>query len=295
MMNSAPISQFLHITQREDYLSWLNSPECQQARRLAEAPFSTELRNNESPHFFCHAHQGFSVLTHSPNAVTEAGYYWREAGACAECGAITRIRLAAEWFHRAAEHIAAPRIYLTEQLTPLYKALRAAFPNIVGSEFTPSTAERIMASLKLKAYLLDAGASIQHEDICQLSFADKSFDLIGSFDVLEHVPEYKRALKEFYRVLDDGGQLLLTAPFLSASPNTLIRARLDEGKLVHIETPEYHGNPTIPGDGVLCFYHFGWDLLEGLREVGFKSVALLDAWGEKTAVFGDQNAVVAIR
>ena len=166
---------------------------------------------------------------------------------------------------------------------------------MVGSEFTPDDQERSKASAQLKGYLLDPMAKIRHEDVCQLTFSDESFDLIGSFDVLEHVPDYKQALREFRRVLRDGGQLLLTAPFLNASPATLVRAKIENGNLVHLEPPEYHGNPTIPDDGVLCFYHFAWDLLDTLRSAGFRSVALLDAWGEDTATFGDQCAIVATR
>lgn len=234
-------------------------------------------------------------MVHAPHAVTASGYYWRESGACNVCAAITRIRLAAEWFHRAAANQPQSRIYLTEQLTPLYKVLRSAFPDIVGSEYTPDDAQRKASSKNLAAYLGDPAAQIQHEDVCRLSFADQSFDLIGSFDVLEHVPDYPLALSEFRRVLRDGGQLLLTVPFLNASPSTLVRARIENDRLVHLELPEYHGNPTLPGDGVLCFYHFGWDLLDALRSAGFRSVALLDAWGDETAVFGDQNAIVATR
>jgi len=39
-------------------------------------------------------------------------------------------------------------------------------------------------------------------DVCELPFEDNSFDVICSFDVLEHLPEYKidKAIKEIYRV-----------------------------------------------------------------------------------------------
>ncbi len=295
MMAGAPLSRFRYFTQRRDYLKWMHEPDCQTARRAVELPLTQALERGSSPQFFCQAHQGIGRLVHSQSALTPSGYYWRESGACDDCGAITRIRLAAEWFHRAAANTAEPRVYLTEQLTPLYRVLRRSFPNIVGSEFTPSLLEQAKASAKLMAYLLDPTAMIRHEDVCKLSFPDQSFDLLGSFDVLEHVPDYTKALGEFHRVLRDGGQVLLTAPFLNASPTTLVRARIEGGNLVHIEPPEYHGNPTIPGDGVLCFYHFGWELLDALRKAGFRSVAMLDAWGEETALFGDQNAIVATR
>ena len=113
--------------------------------------------------------------------------------------------------------------------------------------------------------------------------------------MLEHVPNYAQAIAEFFRVLNVGGQLLLTIPFLAGAATTLIRARIVDDQLEHLEAPEYHGNPTIPDDGVLCYYHFGWDLLNALRTAGFRSVAILDAWGDETAIFGDQIAVVATK
>jgi Methyltransferase domain len=297
-MPISPLSRFRYFAQREEYLLWLANPDCQITRRTLETSVATALAhgNSDQPiRFFCHGHQGYGTLVHSAHALTASGYYWRESGACSQCGAITRIRLAAEWCHRAAANSHRPRIYLTEQLTPLFKVMRTAYPDIVGSEYTPDRAARVAASIKLASYLGDVRARIRHEDVCKLTFADESFDLVGSFDVLEHVPDYPAALREFHRVLRDGGQLILTAPFLNASSATLVRACVDNGEIVHLEPPEYHGNPTIPGDGVLCFYHFGWDLIDALRGAGFRSVALLDAWGEDTALFGDQNAIVATR
>ena len=288
-----PLSDFRYFARRETYLAWLASSQQQEPRRASERPIAERLKNDESPSFYCHAHRGQGTLVHSAHAITDHGYYWRESGACGTCGAITRVRLAAEWFVRAAVNLNEPRIYVTEQLTPLYKALRNTFPAIIGSEFVPADEARETASVTLGHFLNEASARIRHEDVCALSFGNDALDLIGSFDVLEHVPDYHAALFELHRVLAPGGQLLLTAPFLDGSATTLLRARLVDGEVEHIEAPEFHGNPTAPGDGVLCFYHFGWDLLDALRNIGFESVALLSAWGEQTAILGAQCAIVA--
>ncbi len=45
-----------------------------------------------------------------------------------------------------------------------------------------------------------------------LPFADKSFDIVCAFDVIEHIEEDELALKEAYRVLKDGGKLYITVP-----------------------------------------------------------------------------------
>jgi len=49
-------------------------------------------------------------------------------------------------------------------------------------------------------------------DICKLPFASESFDLVCALDVIEHIEDDKRALKEIFRVVKKGGYLLLTVP-----------------------------------------------------------------------------------
>ncbi len=292
MMTTLALTRFRYFTRREDYLLWLASPESQPLRRAHESAVIEAARGSPVA-LYCHAHGGTGQLN-VPEA-QGAFYNWRESGACSVCDNVSRVRLAAEWIGRASQNYREPRIYITEQLTPLYKTLRKTFPYLVGSEYVPDTVARIKSSATLAMYTGDVSARIRHEDVCQLTFADASFDLVGSFDVLEHVPDYGEAIAEFFRVLDSGGKLLLTAPFLAGSAMTLVRARIVDGALEHLEPPEYHGNPTTPGNGVLCYYHFGWDLLEALRAAGFRSVALLDAWGDETAIFGDQLAIVATK
>jgi SAM-dependent methyltransferase len=49
-------------------------------------------------------------------------------------------------------------------------------------------------------------------DAASLPFGDESFDAITMFDVLEHVPDDRRAAAEALRVLRPGGAVLLSAP-----------------------------------------------------------------------------------
>jgi ubiquinone/menaquinone biosynthesis C-methylase UbiE len=52
-------------------------------------------------------------------------------------------------------------------------------------------------------------------DITSIPEPDASFDAIMCIEVLEHLPDPVLALKEFSRLLKDGGHLILTAPFCS--------------------------------------------------------------------------------
>lgn len=54
-------------------------------------------------------------------------------------------------------------------------------------------------------------------DIAAIPVDDGSFDAVLCTEVLEHVPDPLAALREFYRVLKRGGELILTAPFCSVT------------------------------------------------------------------------------
>ncbi|HSX17900.1 MAG TPA: class I SAM-dependent methyltransferase [Candidatus Saccharimonadales bacterium] len=52
-------------------------------------------------------------------------------------------------------------------------------------------------------------------DITDIPVKSKSFDAIMCVEVFEHIPKPIDALKEFYRILKPGGQLIITTPFAS--------------------------------------------------------------------------------
>ena len=113
---------------------------------------------------------------------------------------------------------------------------------------------------------------LNHQDLTQLSFDTNKFKFILSFDCFEHIPNYQDALRETYRVLKTGGTLLLSVPFNLNANKTLVRASINtNGSTVFHVEPEYHGNP-MSKKGSLSFYSFGWELLDVLKELGFKEV-----------------------
>lgn len=50
------------------------------------------------------------------------------------------------------------------------------------------------------------------EDIDRLSFRDGEFDIITSFQVIEHIPNVKKYLRELSRILSPSGVLLISTP-----------------------------------------------------------------------------------
>ena len=60
-----------------------------------------------------------------------------------------------------------------------------------------------------------------------LPFRDHSFDVIVAFEVIEHLVDTRRFIKECYRILNPNGYLILTTPNLASFSN---RIRLLSGK-----------------------------------------------------------------
>lgn len=77
-----------------------------------------------------------------------------------------------------------------------------------GSFQAPSGARWVVADVSR------AGRPHVCADVQALPFRDAAFDAIKITEVLEHVPDTARALRECRRVLRSGGRLVATAPFL---------------------------------------------------------------------------------
>jgi len=154
------------------------------------------------------------------------------------------------------------RLYLSEQVTPFARWVKAHYPRNVASEFLQDGTKRGKTN----------SARIRHEDLTALSFEDCSVDNIISQEVLEHVPNFRAALRECARVLQPGGKLLFTVPFHRGDRHSTLARMRSDGTIEHLETPEYHGNPLDPRR-CLCFYHFGWELIGDLKTAGFAKAA----------------------
>lgn len=194
--------------------------------------------------------------------LSDGSYNLRETVNCPETWFNTRMRAAiqAVEMHETAN----VSMYIMEQKTPLFRHFLARYPNCVGSEFLGDC-------IALGATDADG---VRNEDATRLTFEDARFDCLLSFEVLEHIPDFRRALREARRVLRDGGRFYFTAPFIPTNNDHFIRAQIEDGKIVHIMEPEWHGDP-VTGHGILCFQHFGWSIVDDLRACGFSATEAL--------------------
>lgn len=116
----------------------------------------------------------------------------------------------------------------------------------------------------------------QAEDITCLTLASESLDLIVSSDVLEHVPDLRRAFTESARVLRPGGMHLFTVP---VSRVTERRAILADTGIQYLLPAEYHLDPLDP-NGILAFWNVGFDLPEVMADVGLVISIAMGPLGE---------------
>ncbi len=61
-----------------------------------------------------------------------------------------------------------------------------------------------------RAIRANGSVRVKNIDLTRMAYADGSFDLITSISVIEHIPDYEKAVAEMYRCLKVGGKLLLT-------------------------------------------------------------------------------------
>lgn len=206
---------------------------------------------------------------------------WRERVVCEHCGLNNRLRMCADAFEGLNARKNDGDVYITEQVTSMFTLLNTRC-RLTGSEyFGPQI---------LPGKIVNG---LRHEDSTGLSFPDSSFDAVLSFDVLEHIPDAQKALQEIARVLRPGGTLLLTAPFDVSASKNLQRARVEKsGEITHIEPPDYHGDPVNPEQGILCYWWFGWELLNDLHTAGFTDAAVSLSWSAESGYLGPASPLI---
>jgi 2-polyprenyl-3-methyl-5-hydroxy-6-metoxy-1,4-benzoquinol methylase len=84
-----------------------------------------------------------------------------------------------------------------------------------------------------------------------LPFKDETFDVVLSTEVIEHVDNQKRAIKEISRVLKKGGILVIT------TPNKIFKPLFDFLSFINIRP--YHGNEK---------WIYSWDLRRYFEDSG---------------------------
>jgi SAM-dependent methyltransferase len=174
------------------------------------------------------------------------------------------------------EALAQQQIYLVEAISSFasWMRRRVGDQGLICSEF-------------LEDSQIDV-SDIPHQDLCELSFSNQTFDLVLCNELFEHVRDLDQAFSEIHRVLKVQGRLIATCPLAFGQWNSIVKARLNHetGEPDVIGEPEHHGDPIRPGQGSLVYRIPGWEILDQLQRAGFKMTAIQHVCSWRHGIIG---------
>lgn len=182
---------------------------------------------------------------------------------CLRCRANVTNLAIAEAIRRNISHLEAKDGYEMSHYGSTYEFLKRRCRTLECSEFFPS-------------HPLGATVNgVRNEDAQQLTFADRSFDILTSNQVFEHVPDNARCFHECHRVLRPGGSMFFAVP-MHDSARTEQVARLENGEIKWLSTPEFHSSRTTGPNSVPVFWRFSVnDILDYVQRTGFAKASLV--------------------
>jgi len=180
------------------------------------------------------------VCGQSSKRFGEFGLVPREDAQCLYCGSLERHRLTWLYFERMTNlfdrrpkhmlHVG-PEPYLGKQLR---KHLGSGY---VSADINP-------------------GRAMVQMDIAEIQYPNETFDVIYCSHVLEHVPDDRRAISEFYRILKSDGWVVPLVP-ITADKTFEDASVIDPSDRLKLFGQQDHVRK------------YGADYVERLREVGF--------------------------
>ncbi len=183
----------------------------------------------------------FCPVCETPSRKFEAfGLVPREDARCVHCGALERHRLV--W------------LFLWRK-TDLFDGRPKRMLHVAAEPFFASRLRAWLGPGYVTADLNDPRAMVRL-DVTEMPFADDTFDVVYCSHVLEHVPDDRRAMREFHRVLRKDGWAVIQVPL------TADRTFEDPA----VQDPDERRRLFGQEDHVR---RYGPDFVERLQEAGF--------------------------
>ena len=104
-------------------------------------------------------------------------------------------------------------------------------------------------------------------DLQSIDFADESFDVVLTSDVMEHVRDCDAAHAEIFRVLKPGGAYIFNVPYDENAAENIQLVDTSTNQDRFLCKPQIHGDPLTAG--VVAYRVFGRELLDKLEQLGF--------------------------
>jgi GT2 family glycosyltransferase len=135
----------------------------------------------------------------------------------------------------------------------------------------------------------------QSEDLERQTFADESFDIVVTQDVMEHVFDADAVFREIFRTLAPGGVHIFTTPLVNKHSPTACRAkRMPNGHIEFLAPAEYHGNP-MSREGSLVTWHWGFDIVNVVARAGAGIASVINVTNQTMGIEGEYLEVIVQR
>lgn len=196
--------------------------------------------------------QGYCYTCDSQTIFFAQGQWLRDEYICTHCHSIPRERALMYCIENFYPHW---RELAIHESSPAGRGASARLqqhcPNYIGTQYF---ADFELGSIHPSGW--------RNENLEQQKFADQSFDLVITQDVMEHIFHPDQAFAEIARTLKPGGAHIFTVPLINKASRSEPWAKQGEnGSVVFLHEPEYHGNP-INSEGVPVTMHWGYDICD---------------------------------
>jgi SAM-dependent methyltransferase len=169
---------------------------------------------------------------------------------CVRCGSRPRNRALMAVLNEQFPSWRELRVHESSPGSPMLQKFRKECPGYVASHFYE---DRPLGSVE---------GGFVCQDLERQSFTDGQFDLVITQDVLEHVFDPRRALREIARTLKPGGAHVFTVPWYYWQPTVVRATRSAAGDVDYLLPADYHGNPIKPQARSLVVTEWGRELLD---------------------------------
>ena len=208
---------------------------------------------------------------------TESDWY-RDTLICGSCGSVVRERAIALMIDELMPNWKQKSIH---ESSPIERGssimLRKGAADYVGSHYFPDK----KMGMRVGQY--------RNENLESQTFAENTFDLVVSLDVMEHVFQPQKVYAEIYRTLKPNGYYIHTFPIQKWRVEAFEKTAklLDNGTIQHlIAVPEYHGNP-IDDKGSLVTHYYGYDISKEIAQWAPFDVRIIRFWDQYHGVIGE--------
>lgn len=206
------------------------------------------------PNVFIFKQRGFCPCCRSETYFISLDPWLRDHFECINCKSIPRNRAlitVLEKYYRNWEAL------LIHESSPsgggASARLRQSCCHYVASQYYPNHPFGIMVG------------EFRNEDLEHQTYADSTFDIVITQDVLEHVYDPASAFREIARTLKPGGAHIFSVPLVSKNRPTQVWAtRNQNGTPNFLHEPDYHANPVDP-HGSPVTMRWGYDIVNFIK------------------------------